>query len=60
MSATLEFEPLIPSRWIAGHYVTQDVDSEYLELLERSTRSKTRALAEATKQKSTESLTAAR
>jgi len=45
---------------LAGHYVTRDVNSEYLEVLERSTRSKTRALAEDTKQQSTEALAAAR
>jgi len=44
----------------SGHYVTRDVNSEYLEVLERSTRSKTRALAEDTKQQSTEALAAAR
>ena len=43
----------------AGHYVTQDVQADYLALLERSTRTKERALADKTREQETESLSAA-
>lgn len=47
-------------RLFAGIYVTEDIDSDYLLSLEKSTRTKERALAEETKSQRTETLVAQR
>ena len=58
------FELLLKSffhyrRRIAGHYVTQDIEEEYLSILEQSTRTKDRVLADLESTDSTEALSSA-